>query len=184
MRGYYNNEAATREVLDEEGWFSTGDIGHIDEDGYVFITDRKKDLIVTAGGKNVAPQPVEEAFKQDRYVAQAVMVGNQRAFLAVLLVPAFEALEVFAAEHGLDASDHARLLETPEVRTLFEGVVEKVNSTLPRFNQVKKFTLLEREFTLEAGELTPTLKIRRFEIDRQYREVIDRLYPDDPDDAR
>ncbi|MFO7652200.1 MAG: long-chain fatty acid--CoA ligase [Candidatus Krumholzibacteriia bacterium] len=182
MRGYYRNEAATREVLDDEGWFSTGDIGHLDDDGYLFITDRKKDVIVTAGGKNVAPQPVEKAFEQDRFVSQAVVVGNQRPYLVVLLVPTFEMLEDWARGQQLPVEDRSALLNHPQVRALFEGILERVNADLPRFNQVKSFALLDREFTLEANEMTPTLKVRRFEIDRRYRDVIDSLYPDLQDD--
>jgi long-chain acyl-CoA synthetase len=183
MRGYYRNEAATHEIVDPEGWLATGDIGHVDGDGYLFITDRKKDLIVTAGGKNVAPQPIEEAFKQNRYVAQAVVVGNRRPYLSVLLVPDFDQLKAYAQTRNLEGGSLEQLLKRPEIVELFAGVLERVNADLPRFSQIKTFALLAREFRLEAGELTPTLKVRRFEIDRRYREVIERLYPDQPGDG-
>jgi long-chain acyl-CoA synthetase len=177
MLGYYRNEAATREVLDADGWFATGDIGHFDDDGFLYITDRKKDLIVTAGGKNVAPQPIENAFKQSRFISQTVVIGDRRPYLSVLLVPDFEALVDSAAAEGLPTDDVAALLADPKVLALFQEEVDRVNAELPGFNQIKKFALLRDELTLAAGELTPTLKIKRFAVDRKYREVIDGLYP-------
>ena len=179
MLGYYNNDEATREVLNEDGWLHTGDIGHLDADGYLFITDRKKDIIVTAGGKNIAPQPMENRLCLDKLVTQAVVIGDRRQFLTVLLVPNFELLEDWAGQNGLQGLPAAEMLDKPEVLQLYQDLLDKVNEELPGFNQIKKFTLLPREFTLEDGELTPTMKIKRFAINKRYAEVIGRMYPTD-----
>jgi len=150
MLGYFNNQAATDEVLDEDGWFSTGDIGHIDDDGFLFITDRKKDIIVTAGGKNIAPQPIENLLRSDKFVTQVVVIGDQRHFLTALIVPAMEVLEKWADKNNAVYSEHADLIELPEVHELFQSIIEKANKNLPGFNQVKKCSLLKDEFTLES----------------------------------
>jgi long-chain acyl-CoA synthetase len=181
MLGYYKNEAATREVLDDDGWFATGDIGHLDEDGFLFITDRKKDLIVTAGGKNIAPQPIENRYVANKYVTQAVVIGDRRQFLSALLVPNFETLEEFASAKGIGAMSVADLVRHPEVLALFEGIMNEINTDLPGFSQIRKFSLLEREFTLDDGELTPTMKIKRFAINTKYKDVIDTMYPESLD---
>ncbi len=177
MLGYFNNQAATDEVMDAEGWFSTGDIGHIDDDGYLFITDRKKDIIVTAGGKNIAPQPIENLLRSDKFVTQVVVIGDKRQFLTALIVPDMEVLEKWAGQKNLTYSGHAQLIESPEVHELFQGLIEKANKNLPGFNQVKKCSLLKDEFTLEGGELTPTLKVKRFAIGKKYKDVISAMYP-------
>jgi long-chain acyl-CoA synthetase len=177
MLGYYKNEAATREVLDDKGWFSTGDIGHLDEDGFLFITDRKKDLIVTAGGKNIAPQPIENSYVAHKYVSQTVIIGDQRPYLSALIVPNFETLQDFTSGKGLSAMVPTDLVRHPEVNALFEGVMNDMNADLPGFSQIRKFTLLEREFTLDDGELTPTMKIKRFAINAKYKDLIDTMYP-------
>jgi long-chain acyl-CoA synthetase len=177
MIGYYNNPEATREVLSTDGWLATGDIGHLDEDGFLFITDRKKDVIVTAGGKNIAPQPIENTIRTNKYVSQVVVIGDQRPYLSCLIVPDFETLADFAAQQGLGGLTPADLILEPQVRDLFEAQIARVNSKLPGFNQVKTFALLEREFTIEEGELTPTLKVKRWAIARKYGDVIDGLYP-------
>jgi len=177
MLGYFNNQAATDEVLDEDGWFSTGDIGHIDDDGFLFITDRKKDIIVTAGGKNIAPQPIENLLRSDKFVTQVVVIGDQRHFLTALIVPAMEVLEKWADKNNAVYSEHADLIELPEVHELFQSIIEKANKNLPGFNQVKKCSLLKDEFTLEGGELTPTMKVKRFAISKKYKDVIDAMYP-------
>lgn len=178
MLGYHDNEAATNEVLSADGWFSTGDIGHIDAEGYVFITDRKKDLIVTAGGKNIAPQPIENRFNTHKHIAQTVVVGDQRKFLSALLVPDFLVLRDFAVSTGIDEVSDADLLKHPTVQKLFDGIIEKFNSDQPSFEQIQKYVLLENEFTLERDELTPTMKIKRFKINEKYRSVIDTMYPE------
>jgi long-chain acyl-CoA synthetase len=177
MLGYFNNEEATREVLDPSGWFATGDIGKFDDDGYLYITDRKKDIIVTAGGKNIAPQPIENIFTADKLVAQMVVIGDRRQFLSALVVPDFDVLDDWAAANAVNAPTTSELLAHPKVQALYQGLLDKVNADLPGFNQVKKFTLLEREFTLENGELTPTMKVKRFAINRKYDSIINRMYP-------
>ena len=179
MLGYFNNEEATKEVLDEDGWLATGDIGHFDEDGFLFITDRKKDLIVTAGGKNIAPQPIENAYAANKYVSQAVVIGDQRKFLSTLIVPNFETLEEYARSRGIGLDGPGDLVRHPEVLKLFEGVVGDLNKELPGFSQVNRFTLLENEFTQEGGELTPTMKVKRFAINRKYKDIIGAMYPED-----
>ncbi|MDX2474624.1 MAG: long-chain fatty acid--CoA ligase [Candidatus Krumholzibacteria bacterium] len=177
MLGYFNNDAATGEVLSPEGWLSTGDIGHLDEDGYLFITDRKKDLIVTAGGKNIAPQPIENAFATNKHITQMVVIGDKRQFLSCLIVPDFEVLREFANAGGLGEVGDEDLLKHPAVNTLFEGILEALNRDLAGFSQIRKFTLLPREFTLEDGELTPTMKVKRFAINKKYEDVIAAMYP-------
>ncbi len=177
MIGYFNNEAATSEMLSSDGWLATGDIGHVDEDGYVFITDRKKDLIVTAGGKNIAPQPIENAFGAHKNVTQMVVIGDKRQFLSALIVPDFEVLRDFANAQGLGEVNDADLLKHPTINMLFEGIVADMNRDLASFSQLRKFTLLEREFSLDEGELTPTMKVKRFAINKKYKDVIDAMYP-------
>ena len=182
MEGYYNRPDATAEMIDAEGWLATGDIGHLDEDGYLFITDRKKDIIVTAGGKNIAPQPIENRFQTNKYVNQMVVIGDRRQFLSALVVPDFETVGQFAAGRGAPDLDAGALVAHPEVQSLFQDLLEELNAELPGFSQLKKCSLLEREFTQEAGELTPTMKVKRFAIARKYRDVIDAMYPAELDD--
>jgi long-chain acyl-CoA synthetase len=177
MKGYYNNPEATQEVLSEDGWLATGDIGHLDKDGFLFITDRKKDIIVTAGGKNIAPQPIENAIRSNRYVSQVVVIGDQHPYLSCLIVPNFETLGEYATQQGISATEPADLIRDSAVRDLFDQQLAKVNNKLPGFNQVRTLALLPREFTIEAGELTPTLKVKRWAIAKKYASVIDTLYP-------
>ena len=176
MIGYYNNEAATREVLTEDGWLHTGDIGHIDDDGFVYITDRKKDLIVTSGGKNIAPQPLEGAFKRNKFISQIVVLGDRMPYLVCLIVPDFENLETWAAEHQLSWTDHGDLLRNPEIIAKYQRGLDRTNAKFPSFSTIKKFALLEKEFTLESGELTPTLKVKRRVIQERYADVVGTLY--------
>lgn len=177
MKGYYRNEAATAEVLDRDGWLATGDIGHVDPDGFLYITDRKKELIVTAGGKNIAPQPLEGSLAADKYVAQAVVIGDRRPYLSALIAPDFANLQRYAAARELGVASPAELVAHPRVQRLYQRVIDGVNEHQPGFSQIKRFTLLPREFTLADGELTPTLKIKRYEIARAYKAVIDAMYP-------
>ena len=183
MKGYYNQPEATAEVIDDEGWFRTGDIGTLDPDGYLRITDRKKDLIVTAGGKNVAPQPIENRLKTHPLVEQIVMIGDRRKFCALLVVPAFDVLERWAAENGVAVSDRDALLRDPGVRREFEAVLESL-ADLASYERPKKIGLLAREFSIEDGTLTPTQKVKRRDVQRLYADEIDRLYsPDHKHDA-
>jgi long-chain acyl-CoA synthetase len=175
MTGYYNKPEATAEVL-RDGWLHTGDVGTL-EDGYLRITDRKKDLIVTSGGKKVAPQPIEAALKRAPLVGEAVLVGDGRRFVAALLVPDFPSLERELAAEGVPPpADRAALVADPAVVARYARIVEALNAELAQFEKIKKFVLLPREFTIDSGELTPTLKVRRRVIEERERERIERLY--------
>jgi len=176
MKGYFQAPDATREMIDEEGWLSTGDIGELDEEGFLRITDRKKDLLVTAGGKNVAPQPIENRLRKNAFVEQAVLLGDRRKFLSLLLVPDFSALEGWAREQGVTFSERADLLEDGRVQKHLEAEVTRELADLSRVELPKKILLLEEEFTIEDGSLTPTQKVRRKAVEERYREAIEALY--------
>ncbi len=177
MKGYWRREAETAEAL-ADGWFHTGDIGHIDEDGFLFITDRKKDLIVTAGGKNIAPQPVESELKLSKFVAEAVVIGDRRRYLTALLIPNFETLEAWAHQRGLAVEDRTALVQRPETQELYSELVNAVNGRLASFEQIKYFRILDHEFSLEDGQLTPSLKVRRKLVSERYADIIDQMYRD------
>jgi long-chain acyl-CoA synthetase len=176
MKGYWNMPKETAETIDAEGWFHTGDIGEIDADGFLRITDRKKELIINAYGKNVAPAPIENSLKSSRYIGQAVVIGDRRKFLAALLVPDFDALKGWAERQGLGAPSHEVLVANPSVRDLIAKEVETVNAGLAGFEKIVAWELLPDEFTLETGELTPTQKVKRRVINQKYGAIIDRLY--------
>jgi long-chain acyl-CoA synthetase len=178
MRGYYKKPAETAEAVDSEGWLHTGDIGELDDDNYLRITDRKKDLIVTAGGKKVAPQPIENMIKTSPFVLNAVMVGDKRKYPALLVVPDLEKVQAFATERGLPAAEGEALLELPDVRAKLEREVMGTLRDLASFEMPKKIAYLPRDFTIEAGELTPTLKVKRSVVQDRYASVIDSLYVD------
>lgn len=177
MKGYYNNPTATAEAIDAEGWFHTGDIGEI-RDGYIAITDRKKDLIVTAGGKNIAPQPIENLVKTNKYVSQAVMIGDKRRFPSMVIVPNFEQLETWAKRKGIIWTDRAQLIKMPGVQAKMEKEVFGAVASLAHYEIPKKIALLESDFSLEKGEMTPTQKVKRKVVDRNYKDVIDAMYAD------
>jgi len=179
FKGYWNKPEATAEAFDEEGFFLTGDIARIDEDGFIWITDRKKDLIVTAGGKNIAPQPIENELKKSPYIDNAVLIGDRRPYVVALLSPAAEELETWAAQHGLAGRELADLVGEPEVQKLFSEAVEKVNRGLARFEQIKKFRILPTPLNLEDGHLTPTLKVKRRVVEKEFAELIEELYEQD-----
>jgi len=160
MRGYWNRPEETAAAI-QGGWFHTGDIGHLNARGHLVITDRKKDLLVTAGGKNVAPQPIENALKTSKLIAEAVLIGDQRPFITALIVPAFDALEAAAKARGISFVTRSDLVKHPAVRELYEKEIAALTRDLARFEQIKRFALLEREFSQDQGELTPTLKVRR-----------------------
>ena len=174
--GYWRKREETESVLDENGWLRTGDIGKFDGEGYLTLTDRKKEILVNAYGKNVAPAPIEAALKMVRYVASAVLIGNRRKFLSVLLVPNFERLEAWAHENNLNWSTRSELLANPKVRALFKQALDIVNGDEPHERQIRAFTLLVEDFTTDGGELTPTLKVKRRVVDEKYKDVIDRMY--------
>lgn len=176
MKGYYRNEEATRAVIDGDGWFHTGDIGSIDSDGFLRITDRKKDLLVTAGGKNVAPQPIENAARQSRFVSEALLIGDRRPYTILLVVPDFDSLEAWARQSGLTWSSHEELARDPRVREKLEHEVSARLSDFARYEVPKKVLPLAREFSLEAGEVTPSLKVKRRVVQEAYGAEIDALY--------
>jgi long-chain acyl-CoA synthetase len=176
MKGYYNKPEASREALDPDGWFHTGDIGRLDAEGCLRITDRKKDVIVTAGGKNVAPQPIEGMVKQSKFVANAVMLGDKRKFCIMLVVPNFEHLEAWAKHKNLAYVDHRGLIRMPEVQAKMEREVVKTLHDLASYETPKKLLLLEHDFSIENGDLTPTLKVRRRIVEKKYQRQIDALY--------
>jgi len=176
MLGYYNKPEATKEAFTDDGWFRTGDIGEIDDDGFLKITDRKKELFKTSGGKYIAPSPIEQMLRGSRFISQAVLVGNERKFPAALIVPNFEMLESYAQLKELDVNTPAGFCANERIIDLFRRQIESVTSTLSNYEKVKKFALLERELTVENGELTPTLKVKRRVIDEKYRDVIESMY--------
>ncbi|MCL4817653.1 MAG: long-chain fatty acid--CoA ligase [Vicinamibacteria bacterium] len=176
MRGYFNKPEATAEAIDPEGWFHTGDIGVLEADGFLRITDRKKDLIVTSGGKNIAPQPIENRIKAHPLFAEVVMIGDKRNFAVALVVPNLVNLEKWAQERGLAVASREELIARPEVVALYEGLVAERTTDLAQFEKIKKIALIATEFTIEAGELTPTLKVKRRVVERKYKDLIDRMY--------
>jgi len=175
MKGYYNKPEATREAIEPDGWFHTGDIGEI-RDGFLAITDRKKDIIVTAGGKNIAPQPLENKVKTNKYVAQAVMLGDKRKFPSMLVVPNFDQLERWATKRSIIWTDRAQLLRMPTIQAKMEQEVNKELAGAAHFEIPKKIGLIEHDFSIEKGELTPTQKVKRRAIDKNYKKLIDSLY--------
>jgi long-chain acyl-CoA synthetase len=176
MQGYYGKPDATAEAIDAEGWFHTGDIGLLDAEGYLRITDRKKDLIVTAGGKNIAPQPIENLAKTNKYVSNAVMLGDRRPFPIMLIVPNPETLKSWAARRGLTLEDIDQLVRRPEVEAKLAREIQRTLRDLAHFEMPKKFLLLPRDFSIESGELTPTLKVRRRVVEERHRAAIEALY--------
>jgi len=175
FKGYWNRPEETKAAL-EDGWFKTGDIGNIDADGYLSVTDRKKDLIKTSGGKFIAPQPIENALKLNPYIGVAAILGDRRKFPAVMISPNFVALEEWARANTIAFQSRAELVANPRVQSLYDGVVEEVNRNLARFEKLKRVMLVEDEFTIANGALTPTLKLRRRIIEERYKKQIDDLY--------
>lgn len=176
MQGYYKKPEETLAAFTEDGWFKTGDIGDIDAEGFLRITDRKKELFKTSGGKYIAPQPIEEAIKRSRFVNQVVLIGNGRKFAAALIVPEWEQLDSYVKLKGIHVESHAEMCNHPRITNLFERQIESLTPNLARYEKIKAIALIEKEFTIEGGELTPTLKVKRRVIDEKYRAVIDRMY--------
>jgi len=179
MQGYFNRPEETAAAL-RGGWLHTGDIGHLDADGYLTITDRKKDLIVTSGGKNIAPAPIELRLKESPLVAEAVLVGDRRKFPAALIVPDFVTLEEHLREAGAESGPRERLVARADVQAIYQAILDGINVNLAQFEKIKQFALLPREMTIEGGELTPTLKIRRRIVEQHWAAVIEQLYARDP----
>jgi long-chain acyl-CoA synthetase len=176
MQGYYKNPEATREVLSEDGWFRTGDIGHLDKDNYLFITDRKKDLIKTAAGKFVAPQPIENALKTSPYILNAMVVGDKRKFIVALIVPNPATVAAKAADQGIKFASNTKMAAHPWVYSLIDSEVKRLTIHLAQYETIKRFALLPEDFTFDNGSLTFTLKLKRRVVEQQYAAVIESLY--------
>jgi long-chain acyl-CoA synthetase len=176
MSGYWNKPEQTAEAFTGDGFFCTGDIAEIDDDGFLLIVDRKKDIIVTAGGKNVAPQPIESHLKKSPFVETAVLIGDRRPYIVALFSPSFDDLERWARKNGISYADHEELAGRPEVAALFDEVVIGANSSLARFEQIKKHLVLPISLSIEGGHLTPTLKVKRRVVEQQFADHIERLY--------
>ena len=179
MLGYYNRPEETREVI-KEGWFHTGDVGHLDPDGFLKITDRKKDLIVTAGGKNVAPQPIERLLKASPVLLNAVVLGDKRPYLCALVVPNPEKITDHARDQGLSFGSYGELLQSPRIREFLMNAVEKSTAGLASFEKVRKVIPVEKDFSIEDGELTPTLKVKRRIVEKRFKNEIEALYAESP----
>jgi long-chain acyl-CoA synthetase len=181
MQGYWRNEMATREVLDGEGYLHTGDIGEMDAEGHVKITDRKKEILVTSGGKNVAPQPLENALRADKYIEQVVVLGDGRNFISALVVPNFPALRRWAQDKSIPFDSDSDLAARPEVQGKVMDRVERINAQFSKFERIRKIVLLDRELTCESGLLTPSLKVRRRAVSLAFAAEIDALYGEGAD---
>lgn len=175
MRGYFNRPEATAECIDADGWFHTGDIGRFDEDGYLVITDRKKELLVMSNGKNVAPQPIEQRLKESPWIEQAVLIGDNRNFISAVVVPTFDRLDPWAKEQGLPSS-REELAKHPRVYELIFGEVEKACREMSNYEKVKKIAILPAELSQDTGELTPTLKVKRRVVTEKYAQEIEGMY--------
>jgi long-chain acyl-CoA synthetase len=176
MVGYFKKEAETKEAIDEEGWFHTGDIGFIDDDGFLTITDRKKNILVTSGGKNIAPQPIENQLVTCKYIEQAMVIGDQRKFCSAVIVPAFETFEKWAQENNISYESTRDLARMPEVKELIKNDVESVNADLASYETVKDFVLADAPFSIETGELTPSLKVKRKVVIEKFGNQIEEMY--------
>lgn len=176
MVGYYKKDAETKEAIDSDGWFYTGDIGHIDEDGMLKITDRKKNLIVTSGGKNIAPQPIENSFVTSPLIDQALMIGDQRKFCTAVIVPSEEGCVSWAESEGLKYSGYDELIALEPLKEKISAEIERLSDNLARYETIKKFIFAKQQFTIESGELTPSLKVKRREVEKNYKAEIDAMY--------
>jgi long-chain acyl-CoA synthetase len=176
MKGYYKKEEDTRTVIDDRGYFHTGDVGELDSEGTLRITDRKKDIIVTAGGKNIAPQPIEGLLKTNAYITEIVVVGNKRSFPAALVVPDFEKLIVWCRERSIPAETPEKIATNPQVEEFIMEQVESMSGDFASYERIKKVRLLSREFNLAEGEVTPTMKVKRNVIESRYKHLIDEMY--------
>jgi long-chain acyl-CoA synthetase len=178
MQGYFHKPEQSREVLSTDGWFSTGDIGRLDDDGYLIITDRKKELLKTAAGKFVAPAPIENLLKQCPYISNAIVVGDKHKFVSVLIVPNFAAIENVARKQNKDFTAPSQMVSDPWVRDLLSREIERLTASLAQYEKPKRFALIEKDFTFASGELTYTLKIKRRVIEDRYKDLIAKLYAD------
>ncbi len=178
MKGYYKKPKATAEVFTEDGWFKTGDAGKLDEKGNLVITDRIKDLMKTSGGKYIAPQKLETALVNDSFIEQIAVIGDQQKYVTALAVPSFENIKKYAIEHSISFKDIEELINHNQIKDMFEKRFEELQKEFSKFEKIKKFTLLPKEFSIEAGEITATLKLKRKVIQKKYKELIDKMYKD------
>jgi long-chain acyl-CoA synthetase len=176
FKGYWNLPEATQEAFTEDGWFKTGDIGEFDQDGFLMITDRKKELFVTSGGKNVAPHPIELAITAKPYIDQACLIGDARKYLTALIVPDFQELQRYAKHNSIAECSNADLVQNEQIKALIQKQIDEVNETLPRYEQIKYYKVLDKPFSVESGELTPTLKLKRRIVFERYKDEIEKLY--------
>jgi long-chain acyl-CoA synthetase len=183
FQGYWK-KSADEATIDKEGWFATGDIGRIDDDGFLYITDRKKELLKTSGGKLIAPQPIENKLKASVLVGNCALVGDRHKFASAIIQPNFAALEPWAKEHNIPADGRAKLVEDPKVRAEFQAIVDKVNETLANYETIKRFRLVSDEWAVDSGELTPSMKLRRRIITQKYAREIAEFYADEPTSRR
>ncbi len=179
MKGYWNNDDATRQAIDPDGWFHTGDIGEIDADGFLKITDRKKDIIINAYGKNIAPQPLEALLKSSPYIGTPVLIGDRRKYLVALLVPNFDKLERDSKAMGVQFNSRQELIANEKVQQIYQTEIDRFNLNLDRQEKIRRFALLPRDFTIDDDEITPSLKVKRKMIDKKYKEIIDQLFKDE-----
>ena len=179
MQGYFNKPSDTAEAIDADGWFHTGDIGEIDAEGFLTITDRKKNILVLSNGKNVAPQPIENQLKQSPYISEIMLLGDQRKSVAALIVPSLDEIKEYAKEQQLETGDMAALLQTPEIQRLIRGEINQYSSDLADFERVRMFTLMAEEFSEKSGEMTPTLKLKRSVVMENHKAAIEQMYGDD-----
>jgi len=176
FKGYWNLPEATAEAFTEDGWFKTGDIGEFDKEGFLTITDRKKELFVTSGGKNVAPHPIELAITAKPYIDQACLIGDAEKYLTALIVPDFPEIQRYAKHNGITAGSDKELIENDQVKELIKKQVDAVNETLPRYEQIKYYKVLDKPFSVESGELTPTLKLKRRIVFEKFKDDIEKMY--------
>ncbi len=176
MKGYFRKPDLTAEVMTEDGWFKTGDIGHLDDEGFLHITDRKKDLIITAGGKNIAPQRIESLIGADYYIEQIAVIGDKRKYLTALIVPSFEALEELAKDRGIRYHSINDLVKNEKIIEFYRERIDALSKPLASYEKIKKFRLLPVAFTLEKDEITPTLKLKRKIIEAHYQDLIEKMY--------
>ena len=176
MVGYYKKEADTKEAIDSDGWFYTGDIGLIDDDGFLKITDRKKNIIVTSGGKNIAPGRIENSLTNSPLIEQAMVVGDKRKYCSAVLVASEESLTKWAEKNDIQFGSYKELVDLPEVKTLIAKEVDKTTKNLASYESIKKFVLATAPFTIETGELTPSLKVKRRVVLEKYNNKIDEMY--------
>jgi len=179
MQGYWNNPEATAQAIDPDGWFHTGDIGELDRDGFLKITDRKKDIIINAYGKNIAPQPLEGMLKSSPYIGTPVLIGDRRKFLTLIIIPNFEKLERDAAALGIQWNSRQELVNNEKVKAIFQSELDRFNQNLDRQEKIRRFALLANDFSIENDEITPSLKVKRKVIDKKYKDVIDGMYIDE-----